>query len=138
MTSACSRSPPSLLFAACPVAHRDEPDRVADGFGDGVADRELQVLLGECGDQGVGVARAVRADQDLLAAPPVWDLAQRPVQHGEVVGGGVAAGVARAQQHCEGLAGVVQPGPEGVMAEAALEVPASIFLVRVGRDSSGV
>jgi len=32
---------------------RDLLDGVSDGFGDGVADRELQALLGKRGDQGV-------------------------------------------------------------------------------------
>ena len=64
-----------------------EPDRVPDRFGDREANREVQVLLGQCGDQGVGVARAVSSDQDLLAAPPVRDLGKGLLEDGQVIGG---------------------------------------------------
>ena len=120
---------PVAVVRALPGVRGHEPDGVPDRVGDGVADRELEPLNRNGADQGVGVAGAISPDQDLLAAPPVRDLRQRPVQHGEVVGGGVAAGVAGAQHHHQGLVAVVQPGSERVMTEAALEVPASFFLV---------
>ena len=130
--------PTVAVVRGLPSPRWDEPDRVPDRFGDGVADRELQALLGKRSDQGVGVARAVPADDDLLAAPPVRDLREGPVQDGQVIGGGVAAGVTRAQQHRDGLVAVVQPRAQGVMTEAALKVPADVLLVRMGRDQRRV
>ena len=111
------------VVRALPGALGCEPDRISDGFGDGVTDRELQSLLGKRGDQSVGVAGAVSADQDLLAAPPVRDLTQCPVQHGQVIGGGVAARVARAQQHLDSLVAVVQPRAQGWWSKPPLNFP---------------
>ena len=119
-----------------PLRHRN--DGVPDGVGDGVADRELQALLGQRGDQGVGVAGAVGPDQDRCAAPPVRQLAQRPVHDGEVISGGVTAGVARPQHRGQGFAGVVQPRAERVVAETALEVALGAFLVRMRRHEGRV
>jgi len=106
--------------------------------GDREANRELQVLLGQRPDQRVGGAGAIGPDQDRLVPPAVRQLRERPLQHQQVVGGGVAAGVARAQQAGQGLAGVVQPRTERVIAEAALDVALGAFLVRVRRHQRRV
>jgi len=102
---------------------------VPDGVGDGVADRELQALLGQRADQRVGVSGAVGPDQDRLVTPPVRQLGQCLLHDSEVIGGGVATGVAGAQHRGQGLVGVVQPGPQRVVAKAALEVALGAFLL---------
>ena len=55
-----------------------------------------------------------------------------------MVTGGVAPGVARSPEHRQGLVGVVQPRPQRVMSEAALEVAFGVFFVRVRGDQRGV
>ena len=114
-----------------PGVFGDGADRCADGVGDRVADREVQPGGEKRADQGVGVARPISPHQDRGAAVtrPVGHLGQRPVQHDQVIGGGVTAGVPGPQDRREGLAGVVQPRPERVMAKAALEGAPGAFLV---------
>ena len=66
------------------------------------------------------------------------DLADRCGQHGEVVGEGVRAGVARPQQHRQRLGGISQPGPQWMEAVAHLEGRCCPFLVAVRGDQSRV
>ena len=66
----------------------------------------------------LGAARAIGADQQRCAvAVRVGDLRQRLIQHGDVIGGGVRAGVARPQQPSQELPGVVQERHDRVEAE---------------------
>jgi len=126
------------VAGAVPRQLRHEPDGVADGFGDQVANGELQPLAGQRADQGVGVAGTITLDQDRLAPPPVRQLSEGFLQHAQVVGGGVAAGVPGPQDRRQRLAGVVQPSTDRVEAEAALEVARGALFVRVRRHQRRV
>jgi len=53
------------------------------------------------------------------------------VEHDQVIGGGVAASVPGTKYRREGLAGVVQPRPERVMAVPTLEGAVGAFSIRV-------
>ncbi len=82
---------------------------------------------------------AVGADEDVGAvAVGVGDLGQSRVQDGDVVRGGVGAGVARPQHTGQGLAGVVQEAQHRVVAEAALVGGRCLLLLRVAGDQGGV
>jgi hypothetical protein len=121
-----------------------------EGFGDGVGQGEphrvRQPLGGEPVQQLVRAAGGVGAHQDLAAgAGPrsvPGQLAQRLAQHGDVVGGGVGAGVARAQQHRKRLTGagraVIDERPQWMVAKPALKRRRRALLVRVRRDQGGV
>jgi hypothetical protein len=61
----------------------------------------------------------------------VGNLLERGVEDGDVVGGGVGTGVARAQQGGEELAGVVAEREQGVVAEGVLERRRGLFLLAV-------
>jgi hypothetical protein len=66
----------------------------------------------------VTAARRVAADQDRAAmAVLVGDLLQGPVEDGDVIGGGVRSGIARAQLPGQGFAGAVEEAEQGVVAE---------------------
>jgi hypothetical protein len=86
-------------------------------------------------DQLEGGTGAVDGDQQ-VAPLRVGDLADRLGQHGEVIGGGVRAGVAGPQLQGQGFAGVVTPRGQGMVAVGALERARRAFLVRV-RDLDG-
>jgi hypothetical protein len=81
--------------------------------GDGPADGELAghtsvTLAADGGQERLGAAGAVGADQDRLAVPVgIRHLGQSRVEDGDVVGGSVGAGIARPQDRGEELAGVV-------------------------------
>ena len=69
----------------------------------------LLAQAADVGQERLRAAGAVRADQDRDAVPVgIRDLGERGVQDGDVVGGGVRAGVARPQQPGQELPGVVQ------------------------------
>ena len=95
---------------------------VGQGLGQAEPDRVRQPLGDQPVQELVGGAGAVDPDQDLPAGPvpgPVRrQLAQRGPDDGEVVGGGVGAGVARAQQRRQRLTGaggaVVDERPQRV------------------------
>jgi hypothetical protein len=116
----------------------------ADLFGDGVSDRErgpdsALPQPSQVGQEGLGTARAVGADEDRGAvAVGVGDLGEGLVEDGDVVGGGVRAGVARSQETCQGLAGVVQEAQHRVVAEAAFVGGGGLFLLGVAGDQGGV
>jgi hypothetical protein len=91
----------------------------------------------------MGAAGAVDADQHLLAAPiPVWQLRQRGTDDGLVVGHGVRAGVADAEQERQRLAGalgaVIDERPQRMEAEPALDRRRRGLLLRVRGDQGGV
>jgi hypothetical protein len=68
----------------------------------------------------------------------VGDLRERPVDHGDVISGGVRAGVPRAQQHRERLAGFVRVGVERVEPIPVLVVPGCLLLLGVRGDQRRV
>jgi hypothetical protein len=57
------------------------------------------------------------------------ELREREIEHGDVISGGVRAGVPRAEHSREPLARVVQVTQQRVVAIAALEVPVRLFLL---------
>ena len=85
----------------------------------------------------MGGAGPVGADQQL---PPVSgrDLSDGRGQDGDVVGGGVRAGVPGAQHQRQRFLGVVAPETQRVVAEALLERRSRTFLPGVRRDQGGV
>ena len=108
-----------------------EPDRVVhppSGCG---------VQRGDVADQVQGGARAIAGDQQV---PPVpgRELRDRLVEHLDVIEGGVAAGVARAQPKRQRLAGVVTPRGQRVMTPGALERARRLLLVAVRDLDRGV
>ncbi len=111
------RDPASRCSAAATIA--SQPDGVAHG------------TLAAAGQERVGHARAVGSDQHLRAvgnaggrSGVLGQLRQREVQYGQVIGGGVAAGVAWAQDPGQGFTagdiGAVQEHQQRVEPEAVL------------------
>jgi hypothetical protein len=89
----------------------------------------------------MGGAAGVGADQQRLVAGGLGELREGQVDHLDVVGGGVGAGVARPQDAGQGLAGAiaaVQEGDQRVEAEAALVGPSRALLVGVGVQQRAV
>lgn len=81
----------------------------------------------------------VRADEDRCAvAVGVRDLGQRMVEDGDVVGGGVGAGIAGPEQSGQGFAGVVQEAQQRVVAEAALVGRRCLLFLGMAGDQGGV
>jgi len=84
-------------------------------------------------------AGGVGAYQDRLAvAVRFGDLGQASVQDRDVVGGGVAAGVAGPQDAGQGLVGVVQEPEYRVIAEGMLERRRGLFLLGMADHHAGV
>ncbi len=50
------------------------------------------------------------------------------LKHGDVISGGIAADIARSQQPCQRLPGVVAEGDHEVIAKGAFNVPAACSL----------
>jgi hypothetical protein len=112
------------------------------------ADGELHPECVDVPGEGVGGPGGVGAHQHrhlpvgVGFAQRSGELCQRVVEHGDVVGGGVAAGVATAQQTREGFpsAGVVviEAAQQRVEAEGLLPSFGRVFLVGVGDDQGRV
>lgn len=84
-------------------------------------------------------AGGVGAYQDRLAvAVRFGDLGQAGVQDRDVVGGGVAAGVAGPQDAGEGLVGVVQEPEDRVVAERMFERRRRLLFLRMADHHAGV
>jgi hypothetical protein len=95
-------------------------------------ENSMSAQRGDVGQEHLRGAGGVGAHQDRDTVPVlVRDLRQCLIEHGDVVGGGVAAGVARPQDRREELAGVVQPGTDRVEPEGVLERRAGLFLLAV-------
>jgi hypothetical protein len=94
-----------------PPVLRDVGEQVGRVRRQGEPDRIRQALAGEPLDQLLGAAGAAGADQDLasgaLSGPLSGQLREGLSDDGDVVGGGVRAGVAGPQQDGEGFAGAV-------------------------------
>jgi hypothetical protein len=89
----------------------------------------------------MGGAAGVGADQQRLVAGELGELRERQVDHLDVVGGAVGAGVARPEDPGQGLAGAiaaVQEGDQRVETEAALVGPSRALLVGVGVQQRAV
>jgi hypothetical protein len=115
-----------------------QPDRLLIGFGDGPAAGEQHPAPRrgqgqQVADQFVAGADPVDADQQLRPHAG-GDLPDRRGQHREVVGEGVRAGVAWAQQHRQALGGIGAPGPQRVEAVPGLERGSGAFLMGQQRD----
>jgi len=81
----------------------------------------------------------VGSDQDRGAVPVlVGQLCERGVQDGDVIGGGVATGVAAPKGGGEELAGVVAEGQHRVVPECLLERRRRVFLLAVTDHDRGV
>ena len=137
-TSAPSRHPAGRVDRRGPRPPWNSGDGGPNVVGDREPDRVLQPLFGEVIAEGVGEPGTVGADQDPLGPVSVGQLRQGGVEDGDVVGGGVRPGVARAQDPAQRLVGVVQKGEQRVVSVAALEVPGRLFLLRVHLDQGGV
>ena len=74
----------------------------------------------------------------ILLGRPDRQLGEGQVQHGDMVGRGVRAGTARAQDGGQGLVGVVQPAPERVEAITVLVVGRRLLLLGVCGEQGGV
>ncbi len=102
----------------------------------------MDTPLAQCtdvGEEDFRASGAVRADEDFGAvAVGVGDLGQGRIQDGDVVGGGIGAGVARPQHSGQGFAGVVQKAQQRVVAEAAFIGGRRLFLLGVAGDEGGV
>lgn len=70
-------------------------------------------------------AVSARTRMSVPVAVRVRDLRERGVEHSDVVGGGVRAGVATAQQPGEGLGGVIAEGGSGWYSKVPLNVVAA-------------
>jgi hypothetical protein len=113
----------------------DLEDRGADRLGQLVADREAQVRLAAVVDQAVRGAGRVGAHEDLdLLDVLGGDLLERPVEHRDVVGGGVRAGVPGSQQTAERLARLIRIRVQRVEPVAALVVAGRVLLLRMRGD----
>ena len=127
-----------------PGPSRQRVDRGLDRVGHREPDRELgpHTMLAQRPDMGeevLGAARAVGADQDRAAVPVgIRDLRERIVQDRDVVGRGVRARIARPQPTGQRLTGVVQPAQQRVIAKPALEGRRRGLLVRMRLDQAGV
>jgi hypothetical protein len=114
--------------------------RVADPGVDGVAQGEPHPGLAARVGEGVGGTSGIGAHQNLLPAGIVrvrpvwgWQRFQRPPQHGDVVGGRVRAGIARAQHPGQCFAigdlGPVQKHQQQMMTQVFLQVAAASCLL---------
>ncbi|BFO13924.1 hypothetical protein SHKM778_03120 [Streptomyces sp. KM77-8] len=91
------------------------------------------------GEEGFRAARAVGADENFgSVAVSVGDLREGLVEDGDVVGCGVRSSVARPQDACEGLAGVVEEAEQRVATEATLVGGGGLFLLGVAGDQGRV
>ena len=136
---------PVGAFAAVLIARRnpdgvgDLEDRGPDRFGQVIADRGAHGAVSAPVQQLVARTGTVDAQQDLDRLDVRrGDLLKRGVGDRDLVGGGVRAGVPRAQLAAQRFAGLIAVGQHRVKAEAALEVALGALLVRMARDKRRV
>ena len=86
----------------------------------------------------MGAPADVGADEDLSIEVGGGQLLERQLQHLEVIGGGVGAGVAGAKDPGQGLAGLGEVTEQREKAEAALVVAGGALLLGVGGEQAGV
>ena len=144
-TQAPSRGCRSASGSGGPHAVWDLLDQHAGVAGQGPADRVLDPLAGEPVEELVAVPGTIGPDQHPFPGPrggPARQLLERLPQDGDVVGGGVGAGVPGPQQEGEGLPGpitaVIDEHAQGVEPVALLERRLGVLLVRVRRHQRGV
>jgi len=129
-----------------PHIRGDLGEQLGSLAGQGEADGVGQAPPVHPPQHGVGAAGVVRADQHPPSGPGAGDmsgqLGQRALDHGDVVGGGVGPGIARAQQDAQRLPGafraVVDERAQRVEPIPALERRTRVLLVRVSRDQRRV
>ena len=98
-----------LIQGRNPSIRGDLEDRGTDRLGQLIANREAHVRFAAVVDQTVRRAGGIRAHQDLQRLDVLGrDLRQRPVDHRDMIGGGVRAGVPGTQQTAERLARLIQ------------------------------
>jgi len=108
-----------LTQRRAPGALGQRLDRLTDRLGQVEADREADPSLARPVEQLVGGAGRIDAQQDVDRLDAIGrDLPQRRFGDGDLVGCGVGAGVARAQQPGGGLGGLIDVGQQRVKAEA--------------------
>src|SRR5207244_1303693 len=104
---------------------------------DVVAEREADLPLPQRVCERVRRTGGVGAGEDRrrIVALPILDvgreLGERGIEHGDMIGGGIRASIAGAQQPGQLLAGLVEEAVQRVEAEAALTVRRRRFLLRV-------
>ena len=113
-------------------------DRLAHPLVDLVADREADAGVAAILREGVGAPTDVGAYEDLAVEVLGRQLLERHLQHLEVIGGGVGAGVAGPQQAGQRLAGLVEVAEQRVEAEASLVVARRPLLLGGGAEQGGV
>jgi hypothetical protein len=130
---------PSSWSSPHPRVLGDFEDRLADRFGEVVAERQLDPRVpAPVGELGRGAGR-IRAQQDLdLLDVLVGDLRERQVTDRDLVGRGVSACVPGAQTAAERLPGLIQVDLQRVKPVAALVVPGRLLLLRMRRDQRRV
>ena len=139
-----SRCPPSASIASAQTRAGMAPIAVRSLSGDRPADREAAAHrrvaeAAEVGEELPGAAGGVGPDQDRGAVPMrIGDLRQGGVEHGDVVGGGVAARVPAPQRRGEELAGVVAERQHRVIPERLLERRRRLLLLAVTDHDRGV
>lgn len=124
----------------------DQLQQLGGAGREGEPDRVGQPLAGHPLHDVVGAAGGIGTDEHLAAGTPpgtvAGQLAQRIADEGDVVGGGVGAGVPRAQQEGEGfpaaLSAVVDEGAQRVESVSALERRSRPLLVGVRSHQRGI
>ncbi len=117
---------PVLVQSGMPEAVGHGPDRAAGRLGDRVSDREEGPYswfpqVADVGEEGFRGSGTVGADRDAGAVPvSVGDLRECLVEHRDVIGGSVGAGVPGPQPPRQGLAGVREETQQRMEAGAAL------------------
>ena len=119
---------------------------VGEGVGQGEPNRVLRPLCGEPGQQLMGAAGAVGADQHSLARPPArcvaWELRERCFEYCDVIRGGVGASVSLSEHEGKRFtrpgSAVICEGQQRVEPEAFLKGRGREFLVRMRGDQRRV
>jgi hypothetical protein len=127
-----------------PEAVGHGPDGAADRLCDGVSNRvegtdSSFAHVADVSEEGFRGSGAVGADENVGSVPVgVGNLRERLVEHRDVVGGSVGAGVAGPQQAGQCLAGVGQEAQQWVEAESALVGGCGLLFLGVAGDQRGI
>ena len=114
-------------------------DRLADRFGQVIAEREAQIGIAAVISRLVRGASPVRAHQDLDPLDVLGgNLGKRPVEHDLMIGGGIRSRVARPEHHRQRLPGLIGVDVQRLKAKAALVVASRTLLLRMGADQRRV
>jgi hypothetical protein len=139
-----SRCPPSASTAISPPPLRDRGDRHPFALGDRPPDREPAVhravaQRADVGEELSGAARGVGADEDVGAVTVlVRQLLEGLVEDGDVIGGGIRAGVTPTQPPARNSPVLSGERQHRVVAEAALKRRRRGLLLAVADHDRGV